>query len=498
MTRPKVRRLSAALFGAVVAALVLARCVGGADAPSSTTYRAVDRSGITPIISGPGAADIGIKWNWNLAPPIDYASRIGWGDTFLEIEWCAVRGLEESRRFATVDRLLTRADEMGYRMMLKIRVGSCHGEGAVFDPAEGSSKQASSFPDDPGAYQDFVRALVARYAPRGVRTWAIENEVDANNFWSGTPQEYVALVKLGAAAIKEADPKATILDAGISSTGNGVAIAGELLDAGHEQEALSFYQAYYARRQDGPARFSAVDSVGQLRALVGQGRAKRVREMVGATWDAVNTGGVTAYQLHFYENPALLPDVLDFIDAHLAVRVPVQAWEVGSAWPGPTYTAQGQAAEVATLLGILFARRISPVVYLPLAYTPGPGKAEVFRGLVAPDGQELPAGEVYRRFAAAAKASTDVTELNVAGGGGVLFLAPDRSLAVVWPNAGAGLKVGSSAGSPSIVAAATPTQSLEPGSSIAGPILVDLDTDQAEQATSDLAALLGVAVSAPR
>ena len=490
--------LASALTGAV--ALLLAGCAGSSpDAPSRTTYRSVDRSGIAPIVRGPGAADIGLKWNWDLAPSIDYASQIGWGETFLEVEWCAVRGDNEPGQLAALDRRLARADRMGYRMMLKIRVGSCRGGAEIFDPAEGTSKQASSFPDDPDAYVEFVRGLVTHYAARGVRTWAIENEVDANNFWTGTRQEYVELVKLGAAAIKDADPTATILDAGISSTGYGVAIAGELLDAGQEEQALAFYHAYYMRRIDGDgARFEAVDSISQLRRVLDHGRGKRVRDMVAATWDAVNAGGVTAYQLHFYENPALLPRVLDIIEAHLSFRVPNQAWEEGSASPRATYTTKGQAAEVATLLGILFARHISPVVYLPLAYTPRPGKTEVFRGLTATGGQELPAGEVYRRFAAAANKSTAITELAVDGGAGVLFDLTDRSFAVVWPTSGAGLKIGQMSDGTSIVAAAEPAQAVGPGSTVAGAILIDLAGTTAKQAPKDLTALLGVAVSTSR
>lgn len=493
------RRLTALAMALALSAGVAA-CDdgGGASRTTSTSSVRIDRSTIAPIVYGSGAADIGIKWNWNLTPPLGYAEGIGWGDTFLEVEWCAVRDLDPGRRFATLERLLKRSTDMGYRMMVKIRVGACHGGPETLDPAEGTRKRPSAAPDDPAAYQEFVRNLVTRYSQMGVRTWAIENEVDANNFWSGSPQDYVATVKLAAQAIRQADPSATILDCGISSTGYGVAMAGELLDAGKAQEALALYQAYYERRHDsGVSRFPVIDSVEALRGLLQEGRATRVRQMVAANFEAVNTAGVSAYQLHFYENPDLLPTLLDYVNRHVSVPVPVQAWEIGSAWPGSTYNEPAHAAETAHLLGMLFAARISPVVYLPLAFTPGPNKTEVFRGLVSPDGTELPPGEVFRRFAAAAKDSVSIVPLSAGGGGGVLFVSATSSFAALWPAAGAGFTIGAAPGV-AVVSAATPTVEVSPGATVSGPVLVDLDANDQAAAIADLSKVVGQDVSARR
>jgi hypothetical protein len=389
---------------------------------------------VPAIVHGPGAVDVGVKWNTHLTPPLTYAAALGSGVTFTEVEWCAVRDLPGEERFAASDRALAQASGFGFQMMIKLRVGNCSGTPAPIDPEDGTPKQPSTAPDDPGRYRDWVTAMVRRYLPRGVRTWAVENEVDAANFWSGTPQEYADTVHLVAAAIRAVDPGAVVLDAGISSTGYGVAIAGELLDAGRAEEALAAYTAYFARRHEGGvSRFPQVTSVAGLRDVLADPRVVRVREMVAATWAVVNGGAVGAYQLHFYEDPAVLPQVLRYVDSHLAAPIPVSAWEIGTAWPGPSYDEDRHARDVVRLVGTLLARRVCPVVYLPLAFTPRPGKAPVFRGLVSPDGRTLPAGAAFARIAAAAKASSAVLPVMVGTGGrGSILVGTTTSLGLLW------------------------------------------------------------------
>ena len=158
------------------------------------------------------------------------------------------------------------------------------------------------------------------------------------------------------------------------------------------------------------------------------------RAMVAANWALVNEGLDDAYQLHFYEDPAVLPHVLQYLDNHLDVPIPIQAWEVGTAWPGANYSETRHAQEVAHVVGLLLARKVSPVVYLPLAFTPRTGKTQVFRGLVTADGTILESGRVFARLAAAIAQSSSIKALNSPDGQliGALLLGPDASLAVTW------------------------------------------------------------------
>ena len=74
--------------------------------------------------------------------------------------------------------------------------------------------------------------------------------MNGDGFWRGTPEQYDALVRLGASTIRAADPSAKILDGGLSSTAWGVVEAKALLDQGRTADALAAYNAYYERRFD--------------------------------------------------------------------------------------------------------------------------------------------------------------------------------------------------------------------------------------------------------
>ena len=79
-------------------------------------------------------------------------------------------------------------------------------------------------PHDIEAYSNFIHKMVERYDGDGtddapgaptIKYWQIQNEVDGS--WGDTPQDYAVLLKTSYMAIKEADPKAKIVLAGVMS-----------------------------------------------------------------------------------------------------------------------------------------------------------------------------------------------------------------------------------------------------------------------------------------
>ncbi len=70
-------------------------------------------------------------------------------------------------------------------------------------------------PRDLAAFGRFVGALVARYKGR-IHSWEIWNEPDIPEFWTGTTQEYAALVAEGSRAVRRADPTARVVLGGIA------------------------------------------------------------------------------------------------------------------------------------------------------------------------------------------------------------------------------------------------------------------------------------------
>jgi len=95
--------------------------------------------------------------------------------------------------------------------------------------ASGGAGSVSAPPVDDGAYADFLRYLVAAFGGR-VAAWEIWNEEDNSAWWSGTPAQYVALLKAAYPAVKAADPNATVILGGL--TGNDAPYLAELYAAG--------------------------------------------------------------------------------------------------------------------------------------------------------------------------------------------------------------------------------------------------------------------------
>jgi len=76
-------------------------------------------------------------------------------------------------------------------------------------------------PDNYEDYGDFVYALASRYKGR-IRAYEVWNEPNLAREWGGrTPNaaEYVRLLKIAYRRIKEADPKAMVISAGLTPTG---------------------------------------------------------------------------------------------------------------------------------------------------------------------------------------------------------------------------------------------------------------------------------------
>lgn len=75
-------------------------------------------------------------------------------------------------------------------------------------------------PDDLEDYARFVRAVASRYRGR-VRAYIIWNEPNLAREWGGrppNPAEYVALLRVAHRAVKEADPEALVVSAGLAPT----------------------------------------------------------------------------------------------------------------------------------------------------------------------------------------------------------------------------------------------------------------------------------------
>ena len=88
-----------------------------------------------------------------------------------------------------------------------------------YTPQWNSTGDSTNFwdhtPIDYGEFGQFVEDIVNRYKDR-IKSWELWNEPDITAYWSGTVAEYAKLFKIGAAAVRKADPEATIVLGGLA------------------------------------------------------------------------------------------------------------------------------------------------------------------------------------------------------------------------------------------------------------------------------------------
>jgi hypothetical protein len=102
-------------------------------------------------------------------------------------------------------------------------------------------------------YVTFARACVQHFGPAGVHNFEIWNEPNISQFWAPGPDtaRYTQLLKLAYAAIKQLDPSATVVSAGLSPYGS----YGQF-DAQH-MNPINYLQGMYANGAAG-----SLDAVG--------------------------------------------------------------------------------------------------------------------------------------------------------------------------------------------------------------------------------------------
>ncbi|WP_431977767.1 hypothetical protein [Micromonospora haikouensis] len=444
------------LAGVLLAALVAGAACSDDPAPRPAPS-ATGPSAATPSAGATGAPPagatarnpFGAHWDWSRHDQfVPYLEKLSGSATYHELSWCDIEKTQGSPDFSAVDQIAERSRQLGITLHLKIRTGVCWATGGTAKFTRGqANKTESAMPLDLAAYQTFVRALVQRYAPYGVREYAIENEVNAQQYWAGSPEDYRRLVTAAAEAIRSADPQAKVVDSGMSSVAYGIGVADRLLRAGQPDQAVAAYQAYFQRRIGTRGRLiPAVADPAALRAALDNTQNSRNLAFIAVTEQLLDDRVVDVRQLHFYEHFSGVPALLDYLRAETPPGVPVQAWEVGQFWKDGADDAAARGDEMVKVVSQLVAGGIHEVLWLPLAYNPdNRAGAEVRYGLLDPDGTQRQAGAMMAALAAAARDAT-VEPVDGKGLTGVAFRRGGESTLVVWSTTGGTVSLPASAG----------------------------------------------------
>jgi polysaccharide biosynthesis protein PslG len=122
--------------------------------------------------------------------------------------WNAIEHAPGKYNWAFWDMLVDEADKAGIQLIPYV----------AYTPKWAAEKEDQFWkrpPRDPKLYADFMFQIASRYRGR-IHSWEIWNEPDITEYWMGSPSGFAELVRQAAAAIRKADPSATLVLAGMS------------------------------------------------------------------------------------------------------------------------------------------------------------------------------------------------------------------------------------------------------------------------------------------
>ena len=130
----------------------------------------------------------------------------------VDVDWSVIEPVQSQLDWTSADTIVDRALERGMQVLLVL----------AFAPpwTKGMTASNRDRPHDPAAFANFARVAAQRYAARGVHHWEVWNEPNTGKFWPPDPDpaEYGRVFRGAAAAVREVDPRATLLIGGLSPT----------------------------------------------------------------------------------------------------------------------------------------------------------------------------------------------------------------------------------------------------------------------------------------
>ena len=132
-----------------------------------------------------------------------------------DLDWSAVETERGRFDWAFPDIVVDEAQSHGMKVLGVLAYTPAWARSSTIgDPTTASRSRPDRWSD----YASFARVAAERYAPRGVGTWEIWNEPNSSKFWPPRPDanEYGGLFRVAAAAIRSADPDATLLIGGLA------------------------------------------------------------------------------------------------------------------------------------------------------------------------------------------------------------------------------------------------------------------------------------------
>ncbi|NMA45771.1 MAG: hypothetical protein GX945_04345 [Lentisphaerae bacterium] len=145
--------------------------------------------------------------------------------------WSACEGNAGQRDFSAADAALAAAEKEGMAVI------------ATFSgtPAwAGMDGSRTAVPKDWQQWREHVAQTVASFRER-VHVWEIWNEPDIRQFWKGSVEDYVQLLRVAYQAAKEADPACLVMSAGLDGMGESYFVRMLALGAADAFDLVGFH-----------------------------------------------------------------------------------------------------------------------------------------------------------------------------------------------------------------------------------------------------------------
>jgi hypothetical protein len=156
--------------------------------------------------------DIGFNVHQSLDTGVPVSAACGGSIVRIDLNWIQIEETEGNFNWALFDALIDGARARGQRVLAVPAYGPAWASAQNLD-GKGSTNDVPR----PGLYELFVRAAVERYRDR-VEYWELWNEPNLEEFFEGTPQQYVdVILKPGASAVKSVCPECRTLAPGIAT-----------------------------------------------------------------------------------------------------------------------------------------------------------------------------------------------------------------------------------------------------------------------------------------
>lgn len=136
----------------------------------------------------------------------------GFGWTKQQVRWADVEAVQGSPDWTELDDMVNQAAANNVQLLFSIVTSPSwsRADGAINGP-----------PDDAANFANFLTQMATRYAGQ-VGAYEVWNEQNLSREWGGAPLsagDYVELLKVAYAAIKQADPAALVISGALSPTG---------------------------------------------------------------------------------------------------------------------------------------------------------------------------------------------------------------------------------------------------------------------------------------